>query len=169
MWLWAQLMNWVFPDNRFPELCSGKYFILTKAYFSDCIVSSVLIEACRRTFLHALPSHSKTYTQFLLTAYHFLTLTQPWKCGWLLSTYTGEIKRQSWQQPWDKRNGTLWNVPLLSCWGSARRTGARMKQGAGGSCDPPQIAADARASRGRRAWERTGNWEFFLVFFCRFL
>ena len=80
-------MNWVFPNNRFPELCSGKYFILTKAYFSDCIVSSVLIEACRRTFLHALPSHSKTYTQFLLTAYHFLTLTQPWKCGWLLSTY----------------------------------------------------------------------------------
>ena len=80
-------MNWVFPDNRFPELCSGKYFILTKAYFSDCIVSSVLIEACRRTFLHALPSHSKTYTQFLLTAYHFLTLTQPWKCGWLLSAY----------------------------------------------------------------------------------
>lgn len=42
-------MNWGFPDNRFPELCSGKYFILAKAYFSDCIVSSVLIEACRRT------------------------------------------------------------------------------------------------------------------------
>ena len=42
-------MIWVFPDNRFPELCSGKYFILAKAYFSDCIVSSVLIEACRRT------------------------------------------------------------------------------------------------------------------------
>ena len=46
-------MNWGFPDNRFPELCSGKYFILAKAYFSDCIVSSVLIEACRRTQFEA--------------------------------------------------------------------------------------------------------------------
>ena len=42
-------MNWGFHDNRFPELCSGKSFIFAKAYFSDCIVSSVLIEACRRT------------------------------------------------------------------------------------------------------------------------
>ena len=42
-------------------------------------------------FLHALPSHSKTYTQSLLTAYHFLTLTQPWKCGWLLSTYEEKV------------------------------------------------------------------------------
>ena len=42
-------MNWGFHDNRFPELCSGKSFIFAKAYFSDFIVSSVLIEACRRT------------------------------------------------------------------------------------------------------------------------
>jgi len=38
----------------------------------------------------------------------------------------------------DKRNGTLGNVPLLLYWDSARQSGARIKRGAGGLCDPPQ-------------------------------
>ena len=74
-------MNWGFHDNRFPELCSGKSFIFAKAYFSDCIVSSVLIEACRRTLWPArknvkihtrlncrspslIPSHDSSHLKF---------------------------------------------------------------------------------------------------------